>query len=163
MLRFLKPSRAKSTDDALPPPDLSRIFPERRQTSPAPQAPESAARAPAESDFLPHDWLQKDLCALRAALSGAVAAPSKANLHALFLCAHNLKGAAAPLGHPAVSRIAASLCRILEARGEDAPDDPLTRLHIDAIAAAANGGASAERLADAVCVALEDRVSAVLR
>lgn len=161
MLCFLKPSRSKASDDALPTPDLSRIFPELRQKQPTPE-PETSSNEPSEPD-LPGDWLQNDVAALRAACSAAAAIPDKAKLHALFLCAHNLKGAAAPLGHPAVSRIAASLCRILEARGEDAPRDPLTRLHIDAIAAAAQGGASADALADAVCVALEDRVSAILR
>lgn len=168
MLRFLKLSRSAAAEDAVPTPDLSRIFPELRAAKAAEAAAavsphDHSAAGPDAPEGLDADWLRRDIAALRAAHADALASPEQPALRALFLCAHNLKGAAEPLGHPAVSRLAASLCRILEARGANAPADPLTGLHIDAMTAAAHGGDAAEALADAVCVALEDRVSAVLR
>ena len=167
-----KPKEAEQ----LPPPDLSRIFPEHRDqasgvdTSPAldgeeTQTPEETAEAsnaagPEAADF--SDWLAGDLDQLRDnfhSLQALPTAPSR--IRAMFLSAHNLRGTAEPYGYPVIGRICGSLCRLLEGM-EDASDElALINLHVEAASAAARtgGGAAADALAETVCSALEEKVA----
>ena len=78
---------------------------------------------------------------------------------------HNLKGMATTYGHPAVSRLASSLCTLLES-GRANDQHALINLHVEACRAAyLEGKASnegADQVAQSVCVALETQVKRTL-
>ncbi|MEN0077868.1 MAG: hypothetical protein AAF753_02040 [Pseudomonadota bacterium] len=177
-------SNASAATD-VPTPDLSRIFkPEAGEAPVADTAETAEAHANeraeasemtgAEKDGPPAQeadpvdraaWLHRDVDALAEAFdtfSQRVA--SKDARRALFVASHNLRGTARPLGNPVLERLSGSLCRLLEETDPNEPVVALANLHVGAMRAALNsgsGGASAE-LADAVCVALEDQVTAKL-
>tara|TARA_R110002020_G_scaffold316899_2_gene532308 strand:- start:115317 stop:115901 length:585 start_codon:yes stop_codon:yes gene_type:complete len=80
----------------------------------------------------------------------------------IFMCAHNIRGAAGSYGYPAISRLCGSLCALLSEThpGENAA---LINLHIEACRAAfigAGKGDTSQSMADAVCDALEQSVAA---
>lgn len=80
----------------------------------------------------------------------------------VFMCAHNIRGAAGSYGYPAISRLCGSLCTLLSEThpGENAA---LINLHIEACRAAfigAGKGDTSQSMADAVCDALEQSVAA---
>ena len=144
-------------DEAVPTPDLSRVikhFEDARDTAQSPA--ESAAP---ERDALPvNDWLSQDVATINASFKAFAEAPENAALRrALFLSAHNLRGAAEPMGNPDVARLAASLCKLVEIYETSAADLALAQLHVQAIGAAASGEEGSETTS-AVCVALEDNV-----
>lgn len=174
--RFLKPG-ASSDGDAVPTPDLSRVFPHLRnprasqpsedaaEREPAPVAadPAEPAARPAEPAAAAElaGFIEEDVEALRAAFArfrdtGGTGGTSRA----LFLAAHNLRGIVDPDASPVLSRICASLCSLLAGRTAGPADAPLINLHVEAIRAAlrASQSEAADRLGQAVCVALEDQV-----
>ncbi|MEL7481327.1 MAG: Hpt domain-containing protein [Pseudomonadota bacterium] len=82
----------------------------------------------------------------------------------LVLVAHDLKGMATLYGYPTVSRLADSLCTLIETRADPA-DFPLINLHVEACRAAVNKGqepTQSEAISQSVCVALESQVARVL-
>ncbi len=189
---LLKSFREKKIETEIPTPDLSRVLPHLRKTSETPVAkapqpiPEPAPAPDVEEDadlFDPEEedtppsahtppadfdvsaWIERDVTALQAAFKTYVERPGKQEFHRqLFLAAHNLRGAAAPYGRPAIERIAGSLCQLLEGTDAKAPIVAIVKLHVDAIRAAASlpEGSAQEELANTVCIALEDQVRARL-
>ena len=119
---------------------------------------ESAVDALAEQ----HDaWAQSDLNALNKAWASAREhGDMSGHLNEVRRIAHNLKGMAATYGHPAMSRLASSLCLLLES-GRAHNQHALINLHVEACRAAylegkkTNGG---DHVAQSVCVALETQV-----
>ncbi|MEO0466361.1 MAG: hypothetical protein AAF216_07440 [Pseudomonadota bacterium] len=144
--------------EALPKPDLSRVLKTPKGThAPVNDIVEPSELQPTET-VEAKSWLTQDVSALRTALDAFSAEPeNSAHRRGLFLCAHNLRGAAEPLGNPDVARLATSLCRLIEACASDTADLSLASLHVQAIGAAAEGEEGSE-LAQSVCVALEDSV-----
>ncbi len=111
------------------------------------------------------DWLQADLAALREAADAFLAETGdERDRRALFLIAHNMRGAAGAYGFPVIERITASLCQMLEHDNDPHAAGALIHLHVEACRAAAkhNSARASVDLADAVCTALEDQVSARL-
>ncbi len=87
-------------------------------------------------------WLQDELAKLDAARAAIRAGGfTQANADQLYLHAHDLKGLGTTYEFPIVSRMAASLCRLIEspARRTAAPLE-LVDSHIDAIRAAVKDG-----------------------
>lgn len=151
---------AKTEEEKLPTPDLARVLkPTKAKSSvPVKPAPTPVEETPESNQDKEESWLTQDVAALTDALSAFVDEPNEpARRRALFLCAHNLRGAAEPLGNPHVARIAGSLCRLIEASGSGQRDLNLAELHVRAIGAAANGEEGSE-VSSSVCVALEDSV-----
>lgn len=107
-------------------------------------------------------WMRSDLERLRDAWRLAqVPGASADDYRTLYTCAHNIRGAAPSYGYPAVSRLAGSLCTLLSGT-RPGENSALINLHIEACRAAVNAGPQgegSESVADAVCEALEDRVT----
>ncbi|MBY9067885.1 Hpt domain-containing protein [Hyphomonas sp. WL0036] len=107
-------------------------------------------------------WMRNDLEKMRDAWRVAQKPQASADdYRSLYTCAHNIRGAAPSYGFPAVSRLCGSLCTLLSGTrpGENAA---LINLHIEACRAAVAAGPQgegSESVADAVCEALEDRVT----
>lgn len=79
-------------------------------------------------------------------------------------CAHNLKGMASTYGHPAISRLSASLCQLLDSPNAS-QQHALINLHIEACRAAyleGNVNQGGNAIAQSVCVALEAQVKRML-
>lgn len=91
------------------------------------------------SDSL-EDWLEQDIQRLQGARLAAESAHwSMASLEALMTAAHDLKGMGATYGFPLATRLAASLCRLIETDAGKAlaqTDPKLVCAHVDAIRAA---------------------------
>lgn len=106
-------------------------------------------------------WMRNDLEKMRDAWRIAQKPGADADdYRTLYTCAHNIRGAAASYGYPAVSRLCGSLCTLL---GGTRPGEntALINLHIEACRAAVAAGPQgegSESVADAVCEALEKRV-----
>lgn len=160
---FKKKFRASSEEHTVPTPDLSRVLnasPSRANS----ETPPLTAPPSSEQEFSPEEketetsWLSADVSALQDALAAFREEPNTpTKRRALFLCAHNLRGAAEPLGNPDVARLATSLCRLVESCGSAESDLNLANLHVRAIGAAAAGEDGSD-VSSAVCVALEDSV-----
>lgn len=110
-------------------------------------------------------WLENDLAALQAAFAAARAEGlAGAAGGTLLLRAHDLKGLGTTYEFPLVSRIAASLCRLLEdgARRAVAPMS-LAAAHVGAIRAAVRGGTRSDQdpIGAALAAELETRVAAL--
>ena len=107
-------------------------------------------------------WMRDDLEKLRAAWKVALEPGSAADEYrAVYTCAHNIRGAAASYGYPAVSRLCGSLCTLLSGT-RPGENSALINLHIEACRAAVAAGPQgegSESVADAVCEALERRVA----
>lgn len=112
------------------------------------------------------EWLQDELDKL-AASRAAVAAQgwTTQTAESLYFRAHDLKGLGATYEYPIVTRLAASLCRLLD----DADDRlsapmPLVDAHIDAIKAAVRDGIrdADHPVGRALVTELEARVAAAL-
>ncbi|MFN7054686.1 Hpt domain-containing protein [Hyphomonas sp.] len=107
-------------------------------------------------------WMRDDMAKLRAAWAEASADASNAEaFRELYTCAHNIRGAAASYGYPAVSRLCGSLCTLL---GNTRPgeDSALINMHVEACRAAVAAGPQGEgsqSVADQLCDALETRVA----
>lgn len=113
-----------------------------------------------------HDtWAQSDLNALQAAWNEAKLQENlQGHLTEVQRNAHNLKGMATTYGHPAISRLASSLCVLLKS-DRAAHQHALINLHIEACRAAYFEGAKTEggdMVAQSVCVALETQVKRML-
>lgn len=114
-----------------------------------------------------HDtWAQADLEALTTAWANACQhADFSEHLQDLSRITHNLKGMAATYGHPAISRIAASLSNLL-ASGRANTQRALINLHVEACRAAyleGNSTDGADMVAQSVCAALETQVQRTLQ
>lgn len=83
-------------------------------------------------------WLQDELVKLEAARQRVRAeGPNVETLEHLYLRAHDLKGLGTTYEFPLVTRIAASLCRLIDDKDKrDQAPMPLIDAHIDAIKAA---------------------------
>ena len=152
---------ASSEEQAVPAPDLSRVLkpslPKASRVA-ASETPPSSLEPEQSSEEIQESWLSADVSALRDALAAFRQEPNRpATRRTLFLCAHNLRGAAEPLGNPDVARLATSLCRLIESCGSAESDLNLANLHVRAIGAAAAGEDGSDA-SSAVCVALEDSV-----
>lgn len=171
-------SGGRSAAPSVATPDLSRII---RTTSPPPEplpVPETddspvfaadpqelVAQAETAVESLSDEfegWMRDDLEKLRAAWKVALEPGSAADEYrAVYTCAHNIRGAAASYGYPAVSRLCGSLCTLLSGT-RPGENSALINLHIEACRAAVAAGPQgegSESVADAVCEALERRVA----
>jgi HPt (histidine-containing phosphotransfer) domain-containing protein len=113
-----------------------------------------------------HDaWAQNDLDALLEAWNVARNFPDlDGHLNEVQRTAHNLTGMAQTYGHPAMARLAASLCKLLKS-GHANHQHALINLHVEACRAAYFEGAKTEGadiVAQSVCVALETQVKRTL-
>ncbi len=160
--------------------DISRVI---KPVEPVhvPSLPVEESPAPAQSDIFTTEtlgslaeeavdslsgqfeaWMRADLDELVSAWGVAKEANATAeNYRAVFTAAHNIKGAANSYGYPAIARLCGSLSRLLQDTrpGENAA---LINLHVEACRAAFNSigqGSDGQSIADAVCEALEERVS----
>ena len=103
---------------------------------PAALAKAEAALRNLSSNFA--QWLDDEINKLDAArLDVRVQGPSIANMESLYLRGHDLKGLGTTYGYPLITRIAGSLCRLIDDRDKrlDAPMG-LIDAHIQAIKAA---------------------------
>lgn len=113
-----------------------------------------------------HDaWAQSDLASLTDAwIIARQNSDTRGYLADVTRAAHNLKGMAATYGHPAIARLASSLCHLLGSK--HAPDQhALINLHIEACRAAyleGNPTKGGDAVAQSVCVALETQVRRTL-
>jgi HPt (histidine-containing phosphotransfer) domain-containing protein len=110
-------------------------------------------------------WMRDDLAKLRSAWADALAESSSTEAYReLYTCAHNIRGAAASYGYPAVSRLCGSLCTLL-GNSKPGENSALIQMHVDACRAAVAAGPQgegSESVADAVCNALETQVAGKL-
>jgi hypothetical protein len=110
-------------------------------------------------------WLQDEIDKLLAARA-AVAADgwNSASAEGLYFRAHDLKGLGGTYEYPIVTRLAASLCRLLDGKACDGGALPLVDGHIDAIVGVVRDGfrAADHPVAGPLAADLEDRVTAHL-
>jgi hypothetical protein len=106
--------------------------------------------------------MRNDLAGLCAAWETAREPNAGAEAYrALYICAHNIRGAATSYGYPAASRLCGSLCTLLSG-SQPGDNAALINLHVEACRAAVAAGPEGEgsaSIADAVCDALERRVA----
>jgi chemotaxis protein histidine kinase CheA len=94
-----------------------------------------AALSSLSSNFT--QWLADELGKLETARDAMLTdGVTEAVRSRLFLHAHDLKGLGSTYGFPIISRIAGSLCRLLEAPGRPPSAAKLVNAHVDAIRAA---------------------------
>lgn len=109
-------------------------------------------------------WLQEEMTKLEAARQGVrQEGPNSENLETLYLRAHDLKGLGTTYEFPLVTRLAGSLCRLLDDRENGStPQMALVDAHIDAIRAAVRDNIRTDEhpLGKALAEELERRVSA---
>ncbi len=165
------PGRESTKAAAIPvsTPDISRVI--KVKPVPAEIVPDRidpddmGERAEAAVDSLSAQfevWMSNDLQRLRAAWAIAQTPSATAeDYRSLFLVAHNIRGSATSFGYPAISRISESLCKLLS---KTAPGENLAliNLHIEASRAVYRSAARGEEaldIADAVCDALETKVT----
>jgi HPt (histidine-containing phosphotransfer) domain-containing protein len=85
-----------------------------------------------KSDFT--GWVASDVDRLAAARDRFAARKDRANGDALLRASHDIKGQAATFGYPLVARVAASLCKLIEAMKMPASIPlPLVDAHVAAI------------------------------
>lgn len=104
--------------------------------------PDAVARAEAALAAMSvnfEEWLKVEITKLDSAMALVVAqGRSDMSMEALYHRAHDLKGLGTTYGYPIISRIAGTLCRLI-----DTPDRrrasplPLVEVHVEAIKAAA--------------------------
>jgi len=110
-------------------------------------------------------WLNADIATLQSARIAADRAGwNDAALDALWRTAHNLKGMGSTYGYPIVTRIAASLCRLIESQaGKSAAraNPNLIDAHVDGLRAAVRDRIASDHhpLARALVQALEAQVA----
>lgn len=128
-------------------------------------SPEMEEQAEEAFDALAEEfegWMRNDLEKMRDAWRVAQKPHATADdYRTLYTCAHNIRGAATSYGYPSVSRLCGSLCTLLSAT-RPGENSALINLHIEACRAAVAAGPQGEgsvSVADAVCEALEDRVT----
>ncbi len=100
------------------------------------------------------DWLHDDIVRAEKAIT-ELGGAGKAQAEAALRCARQLRSSGSAFGYPMISRIAGSLCTLLE--GASAAPHKLAVAHIDAIKAAAREGLRSEDdpVAGATCAELE--------
>lgn len=111
------------------------------------------------------NWLSKDLGRLNDAWQAArISEYQDDDIAALQLAAHDLRGMGDTYGHPAISRLAASLGLLIK-DGFRVENAALVNLHVEACRAAFLEGRPTEggnAMADSVCAALEVQVKRTL-
>lgn len=131
---------------------------------------EALARADAVLEAMSgemHGWLEADIVRLqRLRVAAEKAGWNAAQLEALLAVAHDIKGAGATYGSPLATRIAASLCRLIETdvgKAAARRDPALAAAHVDALRAAVRDRISldAHPIGRALLRALEARVEAL--
>lgn len=92
------------------------------------------------------EWLQDEIDKVEAARADIAATGlTVENARALYLCAHDLKGLGSTYEYPLVSRIAGSLCMLLEDSGAlPSKAMKLVDAHIDTIKAVVRDGVKSE-------------------
>lgn len=163
-------ANARRSSQPLPTPDISRVIKASAPVYTAPLTEEETESLADEAERAIENlseqfeaWMRRDLESLRDTWTEAQAPGATAeDYRRLYTAAHNITGAAPSYGYPAVSRLSQSLCLLLS-RTRPGENSPLINLHVEAcraaIAAGPEGDAS-HSVADAVCDALERRVSA---
>jgi hypothetical protein len=131
-------------------------------------APDAVARADeALKTMTPQleQWLEADIVRLQAArLTAERAQWTVAAIDNLMAVAHDIRGMGATYGSPLATRLAASLCRLIETDAGKAAvqcDPSLARAHVDALRAAQRAGGRPDAAATAVLQALEASVAAL--
>ncbi len=163
-------ARRGRTEEATPAPDLGRIFPwfragdtpSDRPAEPAPVPDTDVSDAACGDEPAATDrWFDADLKALSKAWTALrPSEPGEKQVRALFIAAHNLRGAGLTYGRPAVTRLCASLCTLLES-DVSRTDYALINLHVEACLATRRHPAlspAMDELTEAVCSALEGEV-----
>lgn len=110
-------------------------------------------------------WLREEVRRLDAAHEAARAAPTAESLAGLYARAHDLKGLGATYGFPLVGRIAASLCRVMDAPDKRAQAPAaLIDAHVEAIRTTIGGDMRAVDHPEGVRLAdgLEQRTRALV-
>ncbi len=80
------------------------------------------------------DWIAKDIARLAEACEAFAADSRAARAEDLFRASHDLKGQAATFEFPLISRVASSLCKLLDAlKSPETLPLPLLNAHVDAI------------------------------
>lgn len=153
-------------DTDLSEPAAFETPPEELVEQAADALPEDLAEEAVDAlEGLHDEWVKNDLERLVSAWRAVQDRNfDRAELSALKLAAHDLKGMATTYGHPAISRLAFSLCRLME-NGVAAEQSALINLHIEACRAAYIEGGAAEggdAIAKSVCIALEAQVNRTL-
>lgn len=151
--------KPKSGNELLTELDVSRVLGEAQ---PAPARTVSVERRGSGVDL--EAWKQKDLDLLQASWDATCEAPEDEALSNEFRTAlHNLHGASGAYGGGALTRLSASLHRLVSGIENLQADAALINLHVQACRATAHGdGEAADEMADAVCDALENQVHARL-
>lgn len=112
------------------------------------------------------DWMGEELSKLDDTMAAAKAAGYDApSLDEVFRRAHDIKGLGTTYEYPLVSRIADSLCRLIEEDERRTPDQaPLVIAHVNAIKAAVRDGVKTvdHPVGLALATELETQVNAVL-
>ncbi|MGE3142355.1 MAG: Hpt domain-containing protein [Hyphomonadaceae bacterium] len=113
------------------------------------------------------DWLEEEVEKVQAArLAAARSAWAEPDLQRLLHASHDLKGLGATYSYPLATRIAASLCRLLqtpEGRAAARARPALIEAHVDAIRAAARNHIKTEdhEIGRALLLVLERQVTAL--
>ena len=176
--------KAAKLEAPVPTLDISRVIksaPQPPEDAPAPAAEITSQAEPDERSLSLDDdlgeraeqavgslssqfeiWMRMDLDVLIDAWKAAQQAdPTPEKYRAVFVAAHNIKGAAPSYGYPSISRLCGSLCRLLTDT-KPGENSALINLHVEACKAAfaAPGkGSGSSSVADAVCDALEQGVA----
>lgn len=123
-----------------------------------------AEQALAKVSTLFGDWLQDDIVRADAAIAGLGGAGSR---DAAVRCARQLRGSGAAFGFPIISRLAGSLCVLLEGTDPDATGEAAAKLalaHMNAVKAAMRDGLRTDDdpVASAICAELEAQTALLL-
>jgi hypothetical protein len=104
-------------------------------------------------------WMAAEVDRLEAACDGfsRAATPIRGESRAVFFrAAHDLRGNALQFGYPAASRIADTLCDLLEGESLDEVPEALLRRHVKAIRATLRFGQGRHAGADALAASLAE-------
>ena len=114
-----------------------------------------------QSEFT--DWINDDVKRLGECREAFAKAPGKETKDALYRTSHDLRGQAVSFGYPLAARIAASLCKLIEA-GNAHAQLPLAEAHVHAIRVIVrdNLKQNATEIAEQLAKELEARVSDAL-
>ena len=110
-------------------------------------------------------WIGDDVDSLRAARDAFAKEPSQASRALLFRACHDIRGQAATFEFPMIARIAASLCKLIDAL--PAPEDiplALVDAHVTAVRVVFRDKIKdmGNRMASELCEELEARVADLL-
>jgi chemotaxis protein histidine kinase CheA len=157
-------SRPKPQETITPPNTLKA-----KAGGPLPKLDDAAvARAEEALKKLSHNfdaWMREEVDKLETAFAAWSPGSADETAEALYRRAHDIKGLAATYEFPLVTRIAASLCTLIETPElRERADEVLVRAHVEAIRAAVRDDVRAEDhpVGRALLSELEDRVAVAL-